>query len=123
MPVTPADIERATKLVANDLAATLGWRREDAEEFVRSEAEAQSDPELWWIWDDPTRDQLDAYTFRVAEEVQQALHDTFTDPTWPSCPVHPNHPLWLDEDVVPLLWRCPRTRTAVAPLGQLPPRW
>ena len=122
VPVTPADVERATKLIANDLEATLGWSRQEAEEFVRVEAEAQSDPELWWMWDEPPGDQLEAYTFRVAEEVQQTLHDTRTDTSWPRCPVHPNHPMWLDENDVPLLWRCPATTTAVAPLGQLPPR-
>ncbi len=122
VPVTPDDVERATKLIANDLVATFGWSRQLAEEFVRPEAEAQSDPDLWWMWDEPPRNQLDGYTFRVAEEVQQALHDTFTDTSWPNCPEHPNHPLWLDEDDVPLLWRCPVTNTPVAPLGQLPPR-
>ena len=38
-------------------------------------------------------------TLRVAEEVQQWLHDTFLDPTWPACPEHRRHPLWLSDEV------------------------
>lgn len=35
------------------------------------------------------------YFERVVDEVQQHVHDCFIDTSWPSCPVHPNHPVWF----------------------------
>jgi hypothetical protein len=52
---------------------------------------------------------------RLVEEVQQYLHDTFVDTTWPRCPEHSNHPLWYSDG----WWRCEQTGRAVAPLGGL----
>jgi hypothetical protein len=57
----------------------------------------------------------DAYDDEVVGQVQQRLHDEFIDTTWPACPQHPNHPLWMSDG----WWRCPSSGTAVAPLGQL----
>lgn len=119
MPVTREDSRQATSLLANDLVATLGWSRVVAEEFAGREAEAQGDPCFWWMWDELPADRYEGYMLRVAEEVQQHLHDTFTDTSWPPCPMHPNHPLWLEEEDVPLVWRCPKSGAGVAPLGQL----
>lgn len=57
----------------------------------------------------------DALTTKLTEDVQQELHDTFVDTTWPYCPEHPNHPLWFDEGA----WRCRGGGTFAAPLGEL----
>lgn len=55
------------------------------------------------------------YESRVVDEVQQYLHDTFADTTWPACPHHPNHPLWYSDG----WWRCERTDAPIAKLGSL----
>lgn len=92
-------------LIAPDLVATLGWMVDQAKEVVATAgAVYEQDPALVAV--------------RVAEEVQQWLHDSFLDATWPSCPSHRNHPLWLAEEP-PFTWHCPRDSTAIAPLGQL----
>jgi len=92
-------------LIAPDLVATLGWTVDQAREVVATAGTVyEQDPEL--------------VTFQVAEEVQQWLHDSFLDTSWPRCPSHRNHPLWLAEDP-PFTWHCPRDAIAVAPLGQL----
>ncbi|MCA1708407.1 MAG: hypothetical protein LC808_36070, partial [Actinobacteria bacterium] len=83
-------------LIAPDLVATLGWTVDQAREVVATAGIVyEQDPEL--------------VAFQVAEEVQQWLHDSFLDTSWPPCPSHPNHPLWLAEDP-PFTWRCPRGR-------------
>jgi hypothetical protein len=51
----------------------------------------------------------------LVEHVQQELHDTFVSTTWPSCPLHPNHPLWYEGGA----WRCATTGQSVAALGEL----
>ena len=60
--------------------------------------------------DDPAR-----YVGCVVDDVQQHFHDTFVDTTWPSCPHHPNHPLWFTDGS----WRCEAIAEPVAPLGGL----
>jgi hypothetical protein len=52
---------------------------------------------------------------KVVEDVQQEFMDTFVDTTWPSCPRHPNHPLWLHDG----RWYCERDGEALAALGGL----
>jgi hypothetical protein len=52
---------------------------------------------------------------KVVEDVQQQLHDTFVDTTWPTCPRHARHPLWYKEGA----WWCDRDGAMVAPLGAL----
>ena len=56
---------------------------------------------------------------KLTGDVQQELHDTFVDTTWPHCPAHPNHPLWFDEGA----WRCTGGGGFVAPLGELDAEW
>jgi hypothetical protein len=51
--------------------------------------------------------------------VQQRLHDTFIHTTWPICPLHPQHPLWLDGDHDGAVWRCAQAGMDIAPLGSL----
>jgi hypothetical protein len=56
-----------------------------------------------------------AFAERLIGDVQQEFHDTFVDTTWPHCPAHPNHPLWVDDGV----WRCNESGTAFAACGDL----
>jgi hypothetical protein len=92
-------------LIAPDLVATLGWTVDQARQVVATAGTVyEQDPEF--------------VAFQVAEEVQQWLHDSFLDTSWPPCPSHRHHPLWLAEEP-PFTWHCPRDATAVAPLGQL----
>ncbi len=55
------------------------------------------------------------FTVRVVEDVQQAMHDCFVDTVWPRCPRHTTHPLWLHGGV----WMCETDRVAIAALGAL----
>ncbi len=55
------------------------------------------------------------FTWRVVEAVQQELHQTFVDTTWPHCPAHPTHPLWFEDES----WRCTSGGAFVAVLGEL----
>ena len=92
-------------LIVPDLVATLGWTADQAREVIATAGTVyEQDPELVAV--------------QVAEEVQQWLHDSFLDTSWPACPSHPNHPLWLAEEP-PFSWHCPSNATAVARLGQL----
>jgi hypothetical protein len=54
---------------------------------------------------------------KVVDEVQQYLHDTFVDTSWPRCPRHLRHPLWYKEGA----WWCQRDGAALAALGELQP--
>ena len=54
---------------------------------------------------------------KVVEDVQQVIHDTFIDTTWPTCPHHRRHPLWFRDGA----WWCEESAVQVAALGDLPP--
>ena len=114
MGVDPAEIEQAVALVGMDLSATLGVPSETAEAVARTEAIAAA--EIMNQWDDDVS--WPRYLTRVVEETQQWLHDTFLDTTWPTCPEHGNHPLWLNDDESPG-WACASTNTTVCPVGHL----
>jgi hypothetical protein len=59
--------------------------------------------------------QLDVTDEKVVDDVQQAIHDTFVDPTWPQCPRHHNHPLWYRDGQ----WWCDADDVSIARLGEL----
>jgi hypothetical protein len=80
--ITDADEARVADLVGRDVAATIGPGHLD---MVMAEARHQRQ----------FAEAVDAYIERVVEEVQQYIHDTRIDTTWPSCPNHPNHPMWF----------------------------
>jgi hypothetical protein len=63
----------------------------------------------------PFRSAGHIFAARVIDDVQQELHDTFVDTTWPHCPTHPHHPLWFEDGA----WRCAGGSTFIAPLGEL----
>lgn len=57
----------------------------------------------------------------AVEDLQQFVHDNFVDTSWPPCPRHPNHPMWLAEgEGGGSVWRCLSDHAEVAPLGMLP---
>jgi hypothetical protein len=58
---------------------------------------------------------LVSYRDKLVEEVQQYFHDCFVDTTWPACPRHFSHPLWLHGES----WYCERDDVAIARLGEL----
>ena len=89
-------------LILQDVARTVGPGHESAVE----EAAARMR-----LFSDGAAD----FEQRVVDDVQQNLHDTFADTTWPSCPHHPNHPLWYSEQ----WWRCEQNGIRVARLGEL----
>jgi len=100
-PVVLAEFSARLVLLEHDIASTIGeaYRHEvgsvaeNARQFARA----------------------DGFVEKVVEDVQQIFMDTFVDTTWPSCPRHPNHPLWFHDDA----WYCDRDGVALASLGEL----
>jgi len=102
MPVTNADQQLVMILLLGDLHATIG-RKHD--QLVVDNAER-----LRQFIDRP-----DEYLERVVEDTQQDIHDFFIDTTWPRCPLHQRHPLWLHDRG----WWCEKDKVLVAALGSL----
>jgi hypothetical protein len=107
--VADDELAQAVAAIARDLETTLGWGPHQATAFAERTARRYAE---WW------RADLGVFAVMVAEDVQQHLHDTFVDTTWPACPLHPRHPLWLDHDRA--VWRCAQAGVDVAALGSLP---
>jgi hypothetical protein len=59
-------------------------------------------PGLAWEQLDPATRQevLEDLVVEAVEDLEQRLHDTFVDTTWPACPRHRQHPLWLGKTTV-----------------------
>ena len=55
------------------------------------------------------------YIERVVEDTQQDVHYDFIHTTWPDCPRHGRHPLWLKDGS----WWCEKDGIRVAALGAL----
>ena len=96
-----SDFDRTVELLEQDVVRTLG---EAHRHVVRSAAGAVvrldvADPEA-----------------KLVEDMQQSVHDTFVDTTWPFCPRHHTHPLWYVDGA----WWCMQEHVLVAPLGELP---
>lgn len=102
MTVTDADEARVVRLLRQDVIATLGPGYERSIQRAATDARA-------------LRDEPDDYVAKVVEDVQQEFHDLFIDTTWPACPYHANHPLWLHDGQ----WVCELAQRPVAPLGDL----
>jgi hypothetical protein len=99
------------KPLIHDLVATGVFGEEEAREFVTERLTHPS-----WPDNDPWG------LFHLAEAVQADLHDSYQHRTWPPCPRHPHHPLWLGSPMDnPLVWRCPSDDSEVAALGSLAP--
>ena len=110
MKVTSAHEARAVTVISHDVEATLGAGQEDA---VRHEAAMRRA----FFNDCGSIDvnTVDEYVEDVAEKIQQYFHDCFVDSTWPECPLHRRHPLWLHQGS----WLCEQSRARVAKLGEL----
>jgi hypothetical protein len=102
MTVTVADEARVIQLLRQDVAATLGA---GYEKIIRDTA----------VRVRAFRNEPNDYVEKVVEDVQQEFHDLFIDTTWPRCPLHSHHPLWLHDGY----WLCEQAHTRVARLGEL----
>jgi hypothetical protein len=100
--VSASDQDRVVSLLRADVDATVGPGH--ADRIVATAKQRR------WDNQDAAR-----YAEEVVDDVQQYLHDTFVDTTWPSCPHHPNHPLGFADG----MWRCGKIATPLAPLGGL----
>lgn len=100
--MTDADEERVVALINQDISATIGVGFDEM--VTESAARAR-------LFVDAPHD----YEKKVVDLVQQRLHDERGDTNWPSCPSHPNHPLWYSGG----WWRCEHSGDAVAQLGEL----
>jgi hypothetical protein len=106
-PSSDPEIRKMLELLARDLAATKAAKYRDA---IPTTVQDVRDSWEWMLNGD-----ISTLTEKVVEDVQQDLMDTFVDTTWPTCPRHPNHPLWFHDDA----WHCERDREPLAPLGGL----
>lgn len=98
-----SELERVTAVLLPDVAATTGR----AHDRLIGEAALRR----WLCTNEPGWE----YVEGVAEDVQQDFHDLRLDTTWPTCPHHANHPLWLEDG----WWCCNALNERVARLGQL----
>lgn len=100
-PVVLSEIAQRLALLEQDIASTIGeaYRHEvgSVVENARNFASAED------------------FVEKVVEDMQQMFMDTFIDTTWPSCPRHPNHPLWFHDDA----WYCDHDGVALTELGGL----
>jgi hypothetical protein len=101
-PISHADADRIAHLLAQDLLETIGRGHESVVE--------ESVARIRLFATDPAD-----FEQRVVDDVQQWLHDSFIDTTWPACPEHRNHPLWYADG----MWSCEQTGHRAAPLGGL----
>lgn len=103
------DQDAAVQALLRDAIATLGVAyRTDLASCLARDAQALRD-----IHSTLT---IEAFTEKLVDDFQQLVHDQFVDVSWPRCPHHPSHPLWLSDGV----WRCTRDDVAVARFGELP---
>jgi hypothetical protein len=102
--VSPAEEARVVGLLARDLMNTVGSGHEVVVEEAAARIRLFSD--------------AGDFEHRVVDDVQQCVHDTFVDTSWPRCPDHPKHPLWFFER----WWTCEQSGKRVALLGGLPNR-
>jgi hypothetical protein len=73
----------------------------------------------WWLVEWP--DGAPHVLCLLAQDVQELVQET-SDPLWPACPEHPDHPLLVEPDLGPdPFWVCHRTGLPVAAVGSLPP--
>jgi hypothetical protein len=126
MRIDEREFTRAAERIAQDLTATLGWDTARAQAHARDalgDRLSYAPTVRAWADLDQTiqREVLEVAVVEAVEDLQQQLHDTFVDTSWPPCPRHPNHPLWLLEaQGGGSVWCCPRDEAEIAPLGMLP---
>ncbi len=120
---------RTADLIAHDLTATLGWETGKARAEARAVLGNRAVLLTGFLPIEPAWDDLDHRTRQgvladlivlAVEDLQQRLHDTFVDTSWPPCVRHPHHPMWLEQRQGRIVWWCPGDQAEVAPLGMLP---
>jgi hypothetical protein len=102
MQISVQDAAKVAALLAQDVVSTLGPRHVPI-------VTAAANNHRQFVGD------YDLYVDSVVAGVQQDVHCGFIDTTWPLCPRHPNHPLWLHDGS----WCCEQDGVAVARLGEL----
>jgi hypothetical protein len=107
--IVSADEARAVALLGHDVGVTIGTGHENV---IRSEASTRR---AFFNEPDTIDVDSDRYVEKVVEEVQQYFHDCFVDTTWPECPLHRRHPLWMHDGN----WVCEQSQIIVARLGEL----
>ena len=100
--VSAEDEARVVSLLCADVEATIGPGHDEAIIEVAARRRLYADVPAQYVSD-------------IVDDVQQYFHDSFVDTTWPSCPFHPNHPLWFSDG----WWRCERIEEPIARLGAL----
>ena len=103
-----AEQHAVVQALMRDVAATIGVRNADRL-ITYLAAEGQHALELQFV------NTLDDFRQRLVDDFQQRMHDQFVDVSWPRCPRHPNHPLWLANGV----WRCLQDDAPIPELGSL----
>jgi hypothetical protein len=98
--VSSAEEHDVTALLCADAEATVGSGHEQA---IAADAAHRREYSFG----------VARYADDVADDVQQRMHDEHVDTSWPSCPRHPNHPMWMHRGV----WCC--DGAPIAPLGAL----
>jgi hypothetical protein len=114
-----SDVEsRIVERLIHDVQATLGSGHE---QMVRDAASSTKE-----IFNDNARIEeggepvapewdLEYFVERVVDDVQDTIHCNFVDTSWPRCPMHVHHPLWLKDE----FWTCDKSGTRIAELGEL----
>jgi hypothetical protein len=116
------DLASALELVVRDVM-TSGASEEVATRWVWRYAERHCD----WVDSDESAGEI---AVAVAALLQETIMESGSlaprhpelpsRNTFPTCPMHPNHPLWLSADGY---WRCAATHSVVAQLGGLTGRY
>jgi hypothetical protein len=107
--ITSDDEARVISALDNDVGVTLGGAYA---KLIRQQARSQRESV-----NGPNHVHVDAedYEQHVTEYVQQEFLDSHIDTTWPACPFHTRHPLWVHKRH----WVCEPLNVPVAPLGGL----
>ena len=107
--ITSDDEARVISALDNDVGVTLGGAYgKFIRQQARSHRESVNSPNF-------VRVDAEEYAERVAEYVQQEFLDSHVDTTWPTCPFHTRHPLWVHKGQ----WFCEELNVPVAPVGSL----
>jgi hypothetical protein len=70
----------------------------------------------WWV--EQWAEGAEFLPCLLAQDVQEAVHET--DPVWPLCAEHGDHPLVVEPDLgTDPFWVCERSGLPVAPVGSL----
>jgi hypothetical protein len=104
------ELRAAADALISDILTTLPWTRDRAEQSVRLEAAVVGE----------VSHERGTYAWWLVEHMQGHIHHE-GESTWPTCPRHKSHPLWLrHEDAPDYWWVCRADNVAIAHLGELP---